>query len=407
MRYPDSDGEYNNWFFLDFFHTILRYFWVGLDLFCPSACFRRSRGYDEVAPRCRQRLRSSDWDLPPHRNPNLLSHPPQLSTTCQSLAFSTIIPRLCLGDLGFGLAGGRCWVLRSLYRGRRGRLPENGLSPSHTVTLARRSPVFLFELVCTDFPGVTSLCEQRNISHFLWGFCSRESVGWNPFAGCQSSARRRGEKMVKWGFVRFFHSFTSPSMLIWSEWQNVSDKSRVWGAAPKSPQVWAAEDLVAVVQAGLDRGEVDQVDQHAEAAHRGHVRSWQRQQLAILPSAWQQQDLAEVQQEPHRLGFYGGKKTREERSLEENDGVSLVVLTWGLSLSLPLFSIDNWRKHLPRCADDNRQKVFHLPPLEEHIVAGDDLFWIATEFFPGPNQKNIGFLPDQGKNENLSKNSLV
>ena len=101
-------------------------------------------------------------------------------------------------------------------------------------------------------------------------------------------------------------------MLLWSEWQNVGDKSRVWGAAPKSPQVWAAEDLVAVVQAGLDRGEVDQVDQHAEAAHRGHVRSWHRQQLAILPTTWQQQGLTEVQQEPHRLGFYGGERTKGE-----------------------------------------------------------------------------------------------
>ena len=317
-----------------------------------------------------------------------------------------------LGDLGFGLAGGRCWVLRSLFRGRRGRLccPRTDCLPVTQSRSLEDHPSSSSSSLCAPhFCGVTSLCELRNISRFLWGFCSRESVGWNPFTGCQSSARRRGEKMVKWGFVRLFHSFTSPSMLIWSEWQNVSDKSRVWGTAPKSPQVGAAEDLVAVVQAGLDRGEVDQVDQHEEAAHRGHVRSWQRQQLAILPSTWQQQGLTEkVQQEPHRLGFYGGKKTREEkRNLEEKDGVSLVVLTWGLSLSLPLFSIDNWRKHLPRCADDNQQKVFHLPPLKEHIVTGDDLFWIATKLFRGPNQKNIVFLPDQGKNENLSKNSLV
>ena len=157
MRYPDSDGEYNNLFFLDFSHTIVRYFWVGLDLFCPSACFRRSRGYDEVAPRCRQRLRSSSF-------------------TGLQIFFLLLLHNLSksrlfhnnpasLGDLGFGLAGGRCCCGACTEEGEAG-CPRTDCLPV-TQSRSLEDHPSSFSSLCSLFPGVTSLCELRIISRFL------------------------------------------------------------------------------------------------------------------------------------------------------------------------------------------------------------------------------------------------
>ena len=234
MRYPDSDGKYNNWFFLTFPPWLWDILGSGL------TCFARRLVLGGVED-------TMKWRQDAGRPVPLLwlrssSSPEYKSSFSSSSTFHNLSKfrlfhnnPVSLGDLEFGLAGGRCCCC--LYRGRRGRLPENGLSPSHPVTLARRSPVFLlFELVSSHFPGVTSLCEQIIISRFLWGFCSRESVGWNPFACCQSSARRRGEKMVKWGFLGFF--IVSPALQCW---YGVSDRMSVTspecGALPpKAPK---------------------------------------------------------------------------------------------------------------------------------------------------------------------------
>ena len=141
---------------------ILRYFWVGLDLFCPSACFRRSRGYDEVAPSCRQ-------TCAPLTEIFLLTRIKIFflifSTTCQSLAFSTIIPR-AWATWGLGWRAGDAECCGACTEEGEAGCPRTDCLPV-TQSRSLEDHPSSSSRVCELFPGVTSLCEQRNISRFL------------------------------------------------------------------------------------------------------------------------------------------------------------------------------------------------------------------------------------------------